>query len=476
MLVGDQGAGVRALESEQKLPNLFGRWSTARSYGPYGKSYASSSVDSDFESGVQSVGDEMPDEYWPYSEAENSQTDTIKSYLAKQFSDDLDLIDFEEDSIDEMIEFNNETQNALIDQNLESTAKNQFTRRFLNLIDNDQEVGEFVLENDGDPKLVDKNEGIYSIQKYKIMIPLTVRQVYKMTGFNGEIPSIETEAFPILKHSDGMKLSFIEAQTSKVETKTSFVTLGEKSLMILETSLIWTAEFEVTNIIRDIAIIAKIMGDSQIISQTKSIQQGKVEPTTKVVNYEEHFSNDGVSQGYLLSQASSAEKGNFDDQTDTYTEDFTNVCADIETDCESDWDESSVSDDRVSEYFGNSKLLLKAGELKKTQADVPEVFEKSEVEHQAENERLMTDVESICTLPDSMSNFELAAELKAAMSISNINEYNNCKASHSDISIYDSGFDSVLTQSTASMQHPLDGFDFNIIFEKAKALNAAYIF
>ena len=64
---------------------------------------------------------------------------------------------------------------------------------------------------------------------------MTTRQVYKMTGFNGEIPSIETEAFPILKNPDGMKTTFIEPKTSKVETKTSFVTLGEKSLMILET-------------------------------------------------------------------------------------------------------------------------------------------------------------------------------------------------------------------------------------------------
>lgn len=64
---------------------------------------------------------------------------------------------------------------------------------------------------------------------------MTIRQVYKMTGFNGEIPSIETEAFPVLNISDGMKTSFIEPKTSKVKTKPSFVTFGEKSLMILET-------------------------------------------------------------------------------------------------------------------------------------------------------------------------------------------------------------------------------------------------
>lgn len=76
--------------------------------------------------------------------------------------------------------------------------------------------------------------------RYKISIPMTTRQVYKMTGFNGEIPSIETEAFPVLKsqNPDGVETSFIEPQTSKVITKTSFVTLGDKSLMILETRYI----------------------------------------------------------------------------------------------------------------------------------------------------------------------------------------------------------------------------------------------
>ena len=112
------------------------------------------------------------------------------------------------------------------------------------------------------------------------------------------------------------------------------------------------------------------------------------ESATKFVNYEEHFSNDGVSQGYLKSQASCAElgmdlkmapiaycrvvqlllsckpknhkKGNLDDHTDTYTDDYTNDCADIETECESDWDESSISDDCISECFVNTKVLLKA--------------------------------------------------------------------------------------------------------------------
>ena len=71
--------------------------------------------------------------------------------------------------------------------------------------------------------------------RYKISIPMKIRQVYKMTGFNGAIPSIETEAFPILNDADGIP---IEAQTSKVTTESSFVKLGDKSLMILETRYI----------------------------------------------------------------------------------------------------------------------------------------------------------------------------------------------------------------------------------------------
>ena len=45
----------------------------------------------------------------------------------------------------------------------------------------------------------------------------------------------------------------------------------------------------------------------------------------------------------------------------------------------------------------------------------------------ANNVSDLTDVESICTVSDIMSNYELAAELKAAMSISNMHELNHCK-------------------------------------------------
>ena len=68
---------------------------------------------------------------------------------------------------------------------------------------------------------------------YKITIPMKIRQVYKMAGFNGAIPSIETIAFPVLMDADGIPM--IEPQTSKVITESSFVNLGDKSLMILGT-------------------------------------------------------------------------------------------------------------------------------------------------------------------------------------------------------------------------------------------------
>ena len=65
---------------------------------------------------------------------------------------------------------------------------------------------------------------------------MKIRQVYKMTGFNDAIPSIETEAFPVLNNADGIPI--IDAQTSRVTTESSFVKLGDKSLMILETRFI----------------------------------------------------------------------------------------------------------------------------------------------------------------------------------------------------------------------------------------------
>ena len=58
-----------------------------------------------------------------------------------------------------------------------------------------------------------------------------------------------------------------------------------------------------------------------------------------------------------------------------------------------------------------------------------EVHEESTLEREAGDENVLTDVESICTLSDTMSNYELSAELKADMSIRNIDEFNSCKES-----------------------------------------------
>ena len=54
-----------------------------------------------------------------------------------------------------------------------------------------------------------------------------------MTGFNGETPRIVTEAFPILEKSN--ESFYKKPMTSNVTTKPSFMTFGDKSLMILET-------------------------------------------------------------------------------------------------------------------------------------------------------------------------------------------------------------------------------------------------
>ena len=45
--------------SKGESPKLFGRWCMARSYGPYGKNYGSSSNDSDFESDASSVRSDL---------------------------------------------------------------------------------------------------------------------------------------------------------------------------------------------------------------------------------------------------------------------------------------------------------------------------------------------------------------------------------------------------------------------------------
>ena len=45
-------------------------------------------------------------------------------------------------------------------------------------------------------------------------------------------------------------------------------------------SLLWTAEFEVTNIIKDIAINAKNVGDTRLIDPTKPIHKVGIQTGT----------------------------------------------------------------------------------------------------------------------------------------------------------------------------------------------------
>ena len=122
--------------SDVEPPKLFGRWSTTRSYGPYGKSYASSSVDSDFESDSQSVDSQsidsqslrtdLPDEYWPYSDAGYSDTETLTSEFEENYSDDdLTSIASSQDLNEVEIEVNNGTEDAWIDDDLHPASKKQ---------------------------------------------------------------------------------------------------------------------------------------------------------------------------------------------------------------------------------------------------------------------------------------------------------------------------------------------------------------
>lgn len=102
---------------------------------------------------------------------------------------------------------------------------------------------------------------------------------------------------------------------------------------IFNFSFVWTAKFEVTNIINDITIQINNLGENKISEQPKLNQPVNshshrvivqkrsdewetifyikefVESTSMDVYHEEHFSNDGVSQGYLSSHVSTAESG-----------------------------------------------------------------------------------------------------------------------------------------------------------------------
>merc|ERR1711953_9632 len=350
----------------------------------------------------------------------------------------------------------------------------QSEMRYLTLIDNAQEVGEFNLKNDGNPKMVDMDDGIYSIQKFKIFIPLITRQVYEMIGFNGEIPSvsIQTEAFPLLKMPEGVNSSIIEPQTTQVRTKTSFdISPDGKSLMIIETSLILTARLTVTDVINVNTSEFSPIGES-----TGAIPQSAKNPEKTFQRYEEYFSKNGISQTDLMSLASSVELGNLDDYTD------------IETECETETDSerSIISHDSVSGRISSARLPFKAKDHNKSRGDA-DVSEESVVE--GEDEGDITDVEeniSIMnsnrehlermvslrksirsnvssrmsrandsaydsaftdseagTLSDIMSDFDLAASINGAVSLNGIDELRELKDGFSDVSLFDSGLDEI---------------------------------
>ena len=101
-------------------PKLFGRWGTTRSYGPYGKSYASSSCDSDFESDNSSTESDIPDEYWPYSDEEYSES-VITDFDQMNFEDCNSIDSFDIGSNDTMTE----NKEDLIDHEFEENGKIQ---------------------------------------------------------------------------------------------------------------------------------------------------------------------------------------------------------------------------------------------------------------------------------------------------------------------------------------------------------------
>lgn len=350
--------------------------------------------------------------------------------------------------------------------------------RYLTLVDNEQEVGEFNLKNDGNPKMIDMDDGIYSIQKFKIFIPLITRQIYEMTGFNGEIPSvsIQTEAFPLLKMPEGMSSSIIEPQTTQVRTKTSFeLDVNGKSIMIIETSLILTARLTVTNVI-NVNTIAM-----QAIAEPEGIAQNRGSART-FENYSSYL-HEGISAAEIKSLASSVELGNLADYTD------------IETEVETDTDQKSVvSHDSISGTISSARLPFKSKDHNKIRGDADvsgqEISEEDEdeLETDAEEnnsilisnrehlERMVSLRKSIRssmgsrytyrqndsayesldshseagTLSDIMSDFELAASINGARSLNGLEELREIKDEFSDISLFDSGLEEIDFNSAKS--------------------------
>ena len=112
-------------------PKLFGRWGTTRSYGPYGKSYASSSCDSDFESDNSSTESDIPDEYWPYSDEEYSES-VITDFDQMNFEDCNSIDSFDIGSNDTMTE----NKEDLIDHEFEEKGKIQVLSQIFHIFQN----------------------------------------------------------------------------------------------------------------------------------------------------------------------------------------------------------------------------------------------------------------------------------------------------------------------------------------------------
>merc|ERR1712113_854855 len=154
--------------------------------------------------------------------------------------------------------------------------------------------------------------------------------------------------------------------------------------MIIETSLILTARLTVTNIINVNTIEFAPIGES-----TGPIPQKLSKPATTFERYEEYFSKNGISQGDLMSLASSVELGNLDDYTD------------IETECETDSERSIISHDSVSGRISSARLPFKAKEHNKSRGDA-DISEESEVgAGEAEDEGDITDVEENISIMNS---------------------------------------------------------------------------
>jgi len=123
--------------------------------------------------------------------------------------------------------------------------------RSLRLVNQEQTVGEFSIAKHGTPKMINGEEGIVNVQKFKMEVPLATTQEYLLKGFDGLIPKItvESEATPILKLPDGRRTDLEDVFTKRVTTE-SFVRQedGETYLTVVCRFLL-LAQFTVTNVV-----------------------------------------------------------------------------------------------------------------------------------------------------------------------------------------------------------------------------------